>query len=60
MGKRKQQPVCYCESYCLVCEIGFVTKESVHIHNLRVACHGERKYPPKGMGLQHVKHPVTK
>jgi hypothetical protein len=41
---RKRRVMCYCKSYCLVCQIDLITRESVYQHNLRVACHGERQY----------------
>ena len=60
MAKKKSPVACYCESYCLTCEIGFTTREAVHVHNLRVACHGERAYPVGGKWKQREGYYITR
>jgi len=60
MGKKKTPTKCYCESYCLVCEIGFTNTEAIYVHNLRVACHGERAYPVGGKWKQRDFHHNTR
>lgn len=36
---------CACDTLCRVCAWQSLDADDIAAHNLRVACHGERKYP---------------
>lgn len=36
---------CYCREQCDVCTKGSASPAALRLHNVRVACHGERSYP---------------
>jgi hypothetical protein len=36
---------CNCDDVCRVCAWEETDHDAIALHNLRVACHGERKYP---------------
>ncbi len=39
---------CRCDERCRYCEDGARDAAAIKLHNQKVACHGERAYPPIG------------